>query len=101
METEIFSYRRLCTMKKFNLRFLTKPITIVSALGLLAIGALLPATVFAASSQQTKCSATDLKCVIAAGDTLITNRLNSLNTLKSKISADLSAHKLTSDQASA
>jgi hypothetical protein len=88
-------------MKKFNLRFLIKPVTMVSALGLLAIGALLPATVFAASSQQAKCGATDLKCVITAGDVLIGNRQNSLNTLKSKISTDLSEHKLTSDQASA
>jgi hypothetical protein len=86
-------------MKKFNLRSLIKPM-IASALGLLAIGALLPATVFAASSQQTKCGATDLNCVITAGDTLITNRQNSLNDLKARISADLSANKLTSDQAS-
>lgn len=87
-------------MKKFNLRQLAKPITIVGTLGLLVLGALLPATVFAASSQQTKCAATDVKCVIAAGDTLIVNRQNSLKTLNSKISADLSAHKLTGDQAS-
>lgn len=88
-------------MKKFNLRHFAKPIALVSALGLMVLGALLPATVFAASNQSTKCGANDVKCVIAAGDTLITNRQNSLNTLNSRISADLSAHKLTGDQASA
>ena len=88
-------------MKKFNLRHFARPIALVSALGLLAVSALLPATVFAASSSQTKCGSTDVKCVIAAGDTLITNRQSSLNTLNSRISTDLSAHKLTGDQASA
>jgi hypothetical protein len=87
-------------MRKLTLRSLAAAIFFVSAPGLLAISALLPTIVFAAPHQQARCAATDVACVIAAGDVLITNRQNSLNTLSSKVSADLSAHKITSDQAS-
>lgn len=87
-------------MKKINFRHLPKRFAILGALALLAAAALIPATAFAASNQQTKCAANDVKCVITAGDTLITNRLTALNTLKGKISTDLSNHKITSDQAS-
>ncbi|HEX7737248.1 MAG TPA: hypothetical protein VF458_20550 [Ktedonobacteraceae bacterium] len=89
-------------MKKLHFRLTPKRFAIVSAIALLALGALIPATAFAASNQpQAKCAATDTKCVITLGDTLISNRLTSLNTLNGKISTDLSNHKITSDQASA
>ncbi len=88
-------------MKKIHFRSVPKRFAILGAVALMALTALIPATAFAASKPQTKCGATDVKCVITAGDTLIANRLTSLNTLNSKISTDLSAHKITSDQASA
>ena len=71
------------------------------AVALLAAAALIPATAFAASNQRPKCATDDVKCVITAGDTLIADRLTALNKLNSKISTDLSEHKITSDQASA
>lgn len=89
-------------MKKHHFRLIPKRFALVGVLALLALAALLPATAFAASTQQQgKCAATDVKCVISAGDTLISNRLTSLNTLKDKITARLNDHKITSDQASA
>jgi hypothetical protein len=87
-------------MRKLTLRSLAEAVSFVSALGLLIISALLPGTVFAAPHQQARCAATDVACVIAAGNVLITNRQNALNTLGTKVAADLSVHKLTSDQAS-
>ena len=88
-------------MKKVDLRHVPKRFVFLGAVALMAVAALIPATAFAASSSQPKCAVNDAKCVISAGDTLITSRLTSLNTLNGKISSDLSAHKITSDQASA
>ena len=88
-------------MKKFNLRHFSKQFALAGAIGMMAIGALLPATAFAASNTGTKCAKGDVKCVISAGDTLISDRQTSLNTLNSKISADLTAKKITQDQANA
>jgi hypothetical protein len=86
-------------MRISQLRSLAVAVSLLSALGVLALGALLPASVFAAVNQPARCSATDVACIVAAGNVLITNRQNSLNTLSSKISTDLNAHKLTADQA--
>lgn len=88
-------------MRNFKLRSLAKYLATAGALGVMALCTLLPATAFAASNQGTKCAAGDVKCIITAGDTQITRRETSLNTLKTKISSDLNAHKVTSDQASA
>lgn len=86
-------------MRKLKFRFLLSAICCLGASGFLALGALLPTVVFAANHQPARCGATDVACVIAAGNTLIANRQLALNTLSTKVSADLSAHKLTSDQA--
>jgi hypothetical protein len=88
-------------MKILKLRSLAKYLAAAGAIGVMAIGALLPATAFAASNQSTKCAASDVKCVISAGDTQITNRQSALTKLNGKVSSDLSAHKINSDQASA
>lgn len=90
-------------MKKITFRRLPQRLALVGIVALVALGALIPATAFAASTQlqRTKCGVNDLKCVITAGDTLIANRLKALDTLNSKIATDLSQHKITSDQASA
>lgn len=88
-------------MKKIHFRPFSKRFAVFGAVALMALGALIPATAFAASSQSSaKCAANDVKCVIAAGDALIAKRQTSLNTLKEKISTDLTTAKLTSDQAS-
>jgi hypothetical protein len=88
-------------MKKLNLRSFSKRVATVGAIGIMAISALIPATAFAASNTPAKCAAKDVACVITAGNTLITDRLTSLNTLSSKVSTDLTAKKITSDQANA
>jgi hypothetical protein len=69
--------------------------------GMLTLFTLVPGTASAASVQSTKCGATDTQCVITAGNQLIQDRLNALNTLNGKVSSDLSSHKITSSQASA
>jgi hypothetical protein len=88
-------------MKRLNLRHFSKRFATLGVLAILAIGALVPATAFAASNQSsaTKCGA-NLQCIINAGNQLIANRQTALNTLSGKISTDLSEKKLTSDQAS-
>lgn len=86
-------------MKKFDLRQFSKRCATLVVLGALAAVALVPATAFATSTGSVKCAATDLKCVITAGDTLINNRMDALNKLNTKVSDDLTAKKITSDQA--
>lgn len=88
-------------MKKLQLRNLSKRFATLSVMGIMAVGALVPATAFATSTQSTKCGVTDVKCVIAAGDQLIAARQTSLTTLNTKITTDLNAKKITGDQASA
>ena len=88
-------------MKIFQLRGLSKRLAILGAMGLMAVGALVPAVAFAATTQSSKCAPNDTKCVIAAGDQLITNRLNSLDNLSKKITQDQTEQKITSDQANA
>lgn len=88
-------------MKKVSLRSCAQYMATAGAFALMAISVLSPMTASAASAAPTKCAAGDVKCVITAGDQLITERQNALNTLSSKISTHLSAHRITSDQANA
>ncbi len=85
-------------MKKFDLRTFTKRLATFGVMGIMAAGALLPATASAAS---TKCGATDVKCVIGVGDTLLNDRQAALSKLSAKISSDLSSKEINGDQASA
>ncbi|MGH2482780.1 MAG: hypothetical protein ACRDHW_24285 [Ktedonobacteraceae bacterium] len=85
-------------MKKFNLRTFSKHLAALGVMGIMAAGALLPAT---ASAAPAKCGATDVKCVITAGDTLLTDRQTALTKLKAKISTDLTSKEINGDQASA
>lgn len=86
-------------MNKFNLRTFAKYITTLSVMSMMAAGALLPATASAASTP--KCGATDVKCVIGVGDTLISDRQTALSKLNTKISTDLSSKEINGDQAGA
>ncbi|HET8843446.1 MAG TPA: hypothetical protein VFN35_18430 [Ktedonobacteraceae bacterium] len=86
-------------MKKLSFHSLSKWFATCGALGILALGAFIPTTVSAATTQAPRCGADDLKCIISAGDLLINNRLNSLNSLKTKITDDQTARKLTDAQA--
>lgn len=86
-------------MRKLKLRSLLSAICCIGASGFLALSVLFPTAVFAASRQPARCGATDLACIIAAGNTLIANRQQALSTLSAKVATDLHAHKLTSDQA--
>jgi len=63
-----------------------------------SFAALLPATAFAATT--TTCAAKDVKCVIGVGDTLITNRITSLNNLNTKVTNDHTAMLISDDAAS-
>lgn len=85
-------------MNKFDLRTFAKHFATLSVMGIMAAGALLPATASAAS---TKCGATDVKCVVGVGDTLISDRQTALNKLSAKVSADLNSKEINGDQASA
>ncbi|MDQ2714099.1 MAG: hypothetical protein M3Z08_04255 [Chloroflexota bacterium] len=71
---------------------------IVGMLAVLALGGFLPAAAFAAPA---KCSATDVHCVITAGDQLIATRQSALDTLRDKVAAELKAEHINSDQANA
>lgn len=76
----------------------------LAAFGMLAAlaGAVaLPATTLAApNNSASNSSCTTVQCVIAFGDTAITNRLNSLNTLNTKVTNQLNAKRITDSQAS-
>lgn len=75
----------------------------LAAFGMLAAlaGAVaLPATTLAAANNAaSNSSCTTVQCVIAFGDTAITNRLSSLNTLNTKITNQLNAKRITNTQA--
>jgi hypothetical protein len=86
-------------MKKFDLRKISKNAATLGVMGVMAAGALLPATAFAAPAQPAKCAATDVKCVITAGDALIVARQTALTTLNTKVSTYLTDKKITNDQA--
>lgn len=88
-------------MKIFDVRTFSKRVATLGVMGIMAVGALLPTAVFAAPASSTKCAATDTACVIAAGDKLISDRQAALTKLSTTISNDLTAKKITSDQASA
>lgn len=88
-------------MKKFDVRSFSKRFATLGVLGVMAVGALVPATAFAAPVSSTKCAATDTACVIAAGDKLISDRQAALTKLSGTISTDLTQKKINSDQASA
>jgi len=72
----------------------------IGILGILALGAFIPATALAAAPTSQKCTATDTHCWITLGDQLIAERQTSLTNLGSKISERLNDHLITSDQAS-
>jgi len=87
-------------MKKLHVRLFAKRFATLGVMGLMAVAALIPATTFAATTApSTKCSTGDGKCVIAAGDKLIADRLTALGTLNAKVSSDVSSLKITSAQA--
>ncbi|MEO7020834.1 MAG: hypothetical protein ABI234_11840 [Ktedonobacteraceae bacterium] len=88
-------------MKKFHLRSFSKRFATLGVMAVMAVGALVPATVFAAPASPTKCAAGDTACVIAVGDKLISERQTALTKLNTAISTDLTAKKINSDQASA
>ncbi len=89
-------------MRKFQLSQIFTRFAIPGlVVGVMAIGALLPATASAASVQSAKCGTGDGTCVIAVGDKLIADRLKALGTLNTKITDDQSAKKITNDQANA
>lgn len=88
-------------MKKFDVRSFSKHFAMLGVMGIMTVGALVPAAAFAAPVTGTKCAATDTACVIAAGDKLISDRQAALTKLSTTISTDLTAKKITSDQANA
>lgn len=88
-------------MKTFDLRSFSKRFATLGVMGIMAVGALVPATVFAASAPSAKCAATDTTCVITAGDKLISDRQTALTKLSTTVSTDLTAKKINGDQASA
>jgi hypothetical protein len=88
-------------MKKFDLRSFSKRFATLGVMGVMAVGALVPAAAFAAPVASTKCGATDTACVITAGDKLISDRQTALTKLNTTISTDLTAKKINSDQANA
>lgn len=82
-------------------RFCSRRLSIYSILVALACCLLLPSTAFAATTQTNgTCGASDVHCVITAGDQLITNRLSALNTLSGKVTTDQKANYISGDQAS-
>lgn len=88
-------------MKTLNVRIFSQHVVTLGVMGIMAVSALLPTAVFAAPASATKCAATDTACVIAVGDKLISDRQAALTKLSTTISNDLTAKKITSDQASA
>jgi hypothetical protein len=86
-------------MKKLQVRLFAKRFAVLGVMGLMAATALIPATTFAATTQPATCATGDAKCVIAAGDKLIAERLTALGTLHAKVSSDVISLKITSAQA--
>jgi septation ring formation regulator EzrA len=86
-------------MKLFQIRGLFKRLAILGIMGVMVVGALIPASAFAASVDKPKCAVDDVKCIIAFGDKQIAERIDSLNTLSAKITKNLTEKKITQDQA--
>jgi len=85
-----------------SLRHLSSRSVVITVFTILALGALVPVTAFAASSSTTatKCASTDTQCFITLGDQLISARQTSLNTLNGKVTDRLNQQLITSDEAS-
>ncbi|HKV57540.1 MAG TPA: hypothetical protein VJO32_04640, partial [Ktedonobacteraceae bacterium] len=83
----------LATLRRMPKRFATTGI-----LCILALGAIIPATAFAASPSHAKCAATDTSCWITLGDQLIAQRQTSLTDLGNKITDRLNDKFINSDQ---
>jgi hypothetical protein len=82
-----------------TLRRMPKRFAAIGILSLLALGALIPATAFAATSTTPKCAATDTHCFITLGDQFIAQRQTALTSLGTRITERLNDHLITSDQA--
>src|SRR5215831_1255493 len=81
---------------------LPRRLTLLGAAAVLALCLAIPLTANAApaGSQATSCVGS-LSCLITWGDTHIALRITALNALSAKVSARLSDHSITSDQAAA
>ncbi len=82
-----------------SLRHLSRRSILAAVFAVLALGALIPATAFAASPTATKCAANDTQCFITLGDQLISARQASLNTLSGKVTDRLNQQLISSDDA--
>ncbi|HLX56595.1 MAG TPA: hypothetical protein VKR83_06200 [Ktedonobacteraceae bacterium] len=82
-------------------RHVPKRFAAIGILGVLALGALIPATAFAATPTTKPCASTDLQCFITAGDQFIAQRQTSLTNLGNRVAERLSQKLITSDQANA
>jgi hypothetical protein len=86
-------------MKLFKtLRHLPGRFVALGALAAFAAAIAIPVTVFAAPSRPATC---DLSCVVTFGNARIGDRLTALTNLNNKVANDLSAGRITSDQATA
>lgn len=81
-----------------TLRRMPKRFAVTGILCIFALGALIPATAFAASPNHAKCAATDTSCWITLGDQLISQRQTSLTALGNKITDRLNDKLINSDQ---
>jgi hypothetical protein len=72
------------------------------AIGIVSIALLFaPSTTFAASLQTGKCTKNDVQCVITFGNQAIVSRQNALATLSTKVTNQLNAGNIGSDQSGA
>jgi len=78
---------------------LLRSFSVICALGVLALGILIPTAALAASASPQKCASGDMTCVIAVGDQDIAVRQTALTTLSGKITTQLNKKTITSDQA--
>jgi hypothetical protein len=82
-----------------SLRHLSRRSTLIAVFTVLALGTLIPVTAFAASPTTTKCASNDTQCFITLGDSLISARQTSLNTLNGKVTERLNQNLISSDDA--
>jgi hypothetical protein len=83
------------------LRHLPARLAAVGAVSALALGIAAPVTAFAGPAGPAMPKICDLACVKSFGDARVADRIASLNDLNSRVSAQLSAKHITSDQAGA